>query len=134
MRDKKPAVGNLISCMVTMLVLLAIVAFSADYFARLNTAIAKKRIERSYMLSMESEGYLSDKRKNELTNDLNALGVTDISYDGTTFIPAGYGNTVTLSVQGRLVTDGIHSITGAFRFVRGGNYEFRIYQTSTAKY
>ena len=47
----------------------------------------------------------------------------------------GYGSKVVLSVTGRIKIDNIIGMRSLYEFIRGDSTnEFRIYQTSTAKY
>lgn len=123
----------MLSCMVGMLFLFIVVFLGIDIYGRLNLAISKLRIERTYMLLMETEGYLTPDRQEQLTGELKELGVSGISYTGTTLTPADYGREVVLSVTGTIHTDGVTGISEHFQFIRGGYSEFRIYQKSTAK-
>lgn len=123
----------MLSCMIGMLFLFIVVFLGMDIYARLNMAVSKLRIERTYMLLMETDGYLTPFRQEQLTEELSKLGVEDISYSGTTLTPADYGHEVVLSVTGTIHIDGVTALTEYFQFIRGGYSEFRIYQKSTAK-
>lgn len=130
---RKKGVGNMLSCMIGLLFLAVMVFLGIDAFKQLNLAIQKSRIERSYMLAMETEGCLSPEKQAALSGELAGIGVSGISYAGTTQVPAGYGNEVVLSVTGVIRTEGIIGLAQQWIFNRGGSYEFRIYQKSTAK-
>ena len=132
---KKKGVGNFVSCMVALVLLMAMMIFSVTTYANLNLAIKKSRIERSFMLQMEAEGYLSLSARDALTQQLTDMGVEQISFAGTTLSPAGYGNIVTLSVTGRIKMTNIVGMKNLFEFIRGDDTsDFKIYQKSTAKY
>ena len=125
---KKKGVGNFVA----LVLLMAMMIFSVTTYANLNLAIKKSRIERSFMLQMEAEGYLSLSARDALTQQLTDMGVEQISFAGTTLSPAGYGNIVTLSVTGRINIVGMKNL---FEFIRGDDTsDFKIYQKSTAKY
>ena len=94
LRIKKEGVGNLVTCMIAIVILMAVMGYSVVTYTNLNLAIKKGRIERSVLLQMETEGYLSAAARDELTRQLTDLGVEGISFAGTTMTPAGYGNTV----------------------------------------
>lgn len=84
---------------------------------------------------METEGYLSPSARDALIQQLTDLGAEQISLEGTTMSPAGYGNIITLSVTGRIKVDNIIGMKTLYEFIRGDDTnEFRIYQKSTAKY
>lgn len=132
---KKNAVGNFISCMISIIILMMLMVFSISTYFNLDLAIRKGRIERSFLLQMEAEGYLSPSAKDALTRQLSDLGVEQLSYAGTTLSPAGYGNVVVLSVTGRIKFNNIIGMKNLFEFLRGEDtVDFKIYQKSTAKY
>ncbi len=132
---KKSAVGNFISCMISIIILMMLMVFSISTYFNLDLAIRKGRIERSFLLQMEAEGYLSPSAKDALTRQLSDLGVEQLSYAGTTLSPAGYGNVVVLSVTGRIKFNNIIGMKNLFEFLRGEDtVDFKIYQKSTAKY
>lgn len=132
---KKNAVGNFISCMISIIILMMLMVFSVSTYLNLDLAIKKGRIERSFLLQMEAEGYLSPSARDALTQQLSDLGVEQLSYAGTTLSPAGYGNVVVLSVTGRIRFNNIIGMKNLFEFLRGENtVDFKIYQKSTAKY
>lgn len=123
----------MLSCMVGLLLLFIVFFLGMDIYGRINIAIKKLRIERTYMLIMETDGCLTPGRKEQLTAELQQLGVSDVSYLGTTLTPADYGREVVLSVTGTIHSNGISGVSQYFRFIRGGESEFRIYQKSTSK-
>ena len=132
---KKSAVGNFISCMISIIILMMLMVFSISTYFNLDLAIRKGRIERSFLLQMEAEGYLSPSAQDALTRQLSDLGVEQLSYAGTTLSPAGYGNVVVLSVTGRIKFNNIIGMKNLFEFLRGEDtVDFKIYQKSTAKY
>lgn len=134
-RIKKEGVGNLVTCMIAIVIFMAVMGYSVVTYTNLNLAIKKGRIERSVLLQMETEGYLSAAARDELTRQLADLGVEGISFAGTTMTPAGYGNTVILSVTGTIRTKNIIGLKNLSEFLRGSDTnEFKIYQMSTAKY
>ena len=86
-------------------------------------------------MQMETEGCLSQAAKDALIQELMELGVEQISFQGTTMSQVGYGSKVVLSVTGRIKIDNIIGMRSLYEFIRGDSTnEFRIYQTSTAKY
>ena len=134
-RIKKEGVGNLVTCMIAIVIFMAVMGYSVVTYTNLNLAIKKGRIERSVLLQMETEGYLSAAARDEITKQLADLGVEGISFAGTTMTPAGYGNTVILSVTGTIRTKNIIGLKNLSEFLRGSDTnEFKIYQKSTAKY
>lgn len=121
--------------MISIIILMMLMVFSISTYFNLDLAIRKGRIERSFLLQMEAEGYLSPSAKDALTRQLSDLGVEQLSYAGTTLSPAGYGNVVVLSVTGRIKFNNIIGMKNLFEFLRGEDtVDFKIYQKSTAKY
>ena len=114
---------------------MAVIVYSIKMYSNLDLAIEKKRIERSFIMQMETEGCLSQAAKDALIQELTELGVEQISFQGTTMSQVGYGSKVVLSVTGRIKIDNIIGMRSLYEFIRGDSTnEFRIYQTSTAKY
>lgn len=132
---KKEAAGSFVDCTIAVLILMAIVVYSINLYSNLNLAIQKGRIERSFILQMETEGCLSSSARDALVQQLTDIGVEQISFEGTTISPAGYGNIVVLSVTGRIKVNNIAGMRSLYEFIRGDDTcEFKIYQKSTAKY
>ena len=131
---RKAAVGDMLSIIIGLLCMFAVMVIGMDMYRHINLAVKKARIERTYIAAMESDGYLTPAKQEELIDDLTQLGVKNISLAGTTFSAAGYGNIIVLSVSGIIDTDGIADITDKWQIIRGGSYEFKIHQQSTAKY
>lgn len=134
MHGRKAAVGDMICIIIGILCLFAILIIGIDTYGQINIAVKKTRIERTYIAAMETEGFLSPEKQAELVDDLTKLGVYNISLAGTTTTEAGYGNIIILSVTGTIDTNAVNYITDNWHFIRGGSYEFKIYQESTAKY
>ena len=132
-KKKKSGLGNMLSCMLGMLFLVMVMYLGLDMYARVNMAINKSRIERTYILYMETYGYLTPEKRDRLTKELSDMGVSNISYAGTTMSMAGYGQEIVLSVTGILRMNSVAEVGQNFVFVRGGEENFRIYQKSTAK-
>lgn len=123
----------MLSCMLGVLLLFIVVYLGLEMYARMNIAINKSRIERTYILYMETYGCLTVEKQSELTKELSDIGVVNISYAGTTMTPADYGQEIVLSVSGEIELNAVTGITQGLSFIRGGGEGFRIYQKSTAK-
>ena len=65
-RIKKEGVGNLVTCMIAIVIFMAVMGYSVVTYTNLNLAIKKGRIERSVLLQMETEGYLSAAARTQL--------------------------------------------------------------------
>lgn len=75
------------------------------------------QLARCYLLKMETTGYLTTPDRIQLTGELENLGMTQISYEGSSMEPVGYGENVILQIHGRL----------------GERYEIEEKRVSTAK-
>ncbi len=60
------------------------------------------QLSRQYILRMETVGYLTADDRAELTTRLNDIGVTEVSFSGTTLSQVGYGNDIVLEFTGNL--------------------------------
>lgn len=60
------------------------------------------QLARQYILRMETIGYLTDKDRQSLRKDLENLGVSDISFAGSTMMPMGYGAMIRLQITGNI--------------------------------
>lgn len=134
MLKKKKAFSDMIVCMITLLVMLLVLKFGLSVYQTLDNGRKKESIAREYMLAMESKGYLTQADQAALINDLTNLGVTNISFSGTTLTPAGYGQTIVLSVTGKIKAEKVVGINSDLSFIRENDYDFKIYYKSTAKY
>lgn len=131
---KKAAFGNLLSTLVAIIFLMVAMFVAVSIIADMNLAITKLRIERKYMLTMETNGYLTLDNMAGMTSELTALGVDNISFEGTTLSKAGYGNPVYLVVTGSINLQNIRGIAG-WTLIKGSEASaFKINQMSTAKY
>lgn len=74
-------------------------------------------LARTYIIRMETNGYLTRADEDELTAKLESIGVSDISLSGSTTSSAGYGNKITLCITGKVF----------------GEFEFVQRKTSTSK-
>jgi len=57
-------------------------------------------VARTYLLRMETDGYLTKQNRYLLEEELEALGVTDVDLKGTSFEDVYYGNKVELVIRG----------------------------------
>lgn len=103
---------------------MCILALTTVMMAFLNctSLVAQKQtvcqLTRKYILRMETVGYLTAADETALLEELNAAGVTDCDFRGSTMTRIGYGTPLTLYVRGKL----------------GGEYAFEEKRVSTAKH
>lgn len=106
--------------MVTGLCLLAMTVVMLSYMDNVQLIQQKTEVSqlaRKYILRMETVGYLTPGDRTVLTGELQAAGITDITYEGTTENEVGYGEPITLQIKGKL----------------RGQYDFMEKRVSTAK-
>lgn len=60
------------------------------------------QLARQYVLRMETVGYLTEKDSQSLRKDLKNLGISDISFAGSTMMPMGYGTMIHLQISGTM--------------------------------
>ncbi len=59
-----------------------------------------QQVARTYLLKMETDGYLTEENRNLLLSDLAALDMEQIDLTGTTITDVGYGNRIDLVIRG----------------------------------
>lgn len=111
MRKDKGQILNLLSVLFALVgtAILCLVLFS--YMDLLERKIDINQVSRRYILRMETAGYLTAQDRTALERELSELGVSGITFDGTTLSDAGYGNPVVLAFSGELHYQGIRLIT-----------------------
>ena len=136
---KKRGVGDMLVCVLSIVILSFILLMSIDAYRNMSLAIEKKNIERKYILLLETQGFLTTDNQKDLINDLKRIGVSDIKIESDTPLEsgnhAGYGQTVVLHVTGKITYYARTGLDDGWTW-RGGypKNDFTIYQKSTAKY
>ena len=103
LRRKCP--GNVGDIMTVGICLIAMAVVMLSYMNNVQLIQQKAHISqlaRKYILQMETEGCLTSQEQLLLTNELQALGVTDIDYEGTTLNAETYGKPIALQIKGRI--------------------------------
>lgn len=101
----KKSIGNVGDIVVTGLCILAmtvVMLFYMDSVQLIQMKTEVSQLARKYILRMETVGYLTAQDRVVLTNELQEIGVTDISYEGTTLNEVTYGMPIKLQIQGKL--------------------------------
>lgn len=101
----KKSKGNVGDIMITGFCLLAMTVLVLSYTDNVQLIQQKTEVSqlaRKYILKMEAVGYLTPADKTSLTTELQVLGVTDISYEGTTVNAVYYGEPIALQIEGKL--------------------------------
>lgn len=112
--------GNVGELMITGICILAMTVTILSYMNQVGILQEKTEVvqlARKYILKMETDGYLSTGELALLTEELNQIGVTEISCAGTTMSRVTYGEPIVLQIQGKL----------------RGEYAFSEKRVSTAK-
>ena len=73
-----------------------------DHVSLLQEKAEVVQLARKYILKMETEGYLSTGELALMTDELAAIGITEISCAGTTVSKVTYGDPIVLQIQGKL--------------------------------
>ena len=95
-------VGNLMITGICMLAMTVVMLAYLDNVELLHQKDEMGQLARKYILKMETTGYLTEEDKFLLTEELKALGITEIQYGGTTVNAVPYGEAITLQIQGKL--------------------------------
>lgn len=117
MKREKGNVGDIMITGFCMLAMTVVMLSYMDNVQLIQQKEAVSQLARKYILEMETVGYLTPQSQRRLTEELQQSGVTDIDYEGTTDTAVGYGEAITLILQGKLE----------------GKYAFREQRVSTAK-
>lgn len=102
---QKKSKGSLIDFVTVMLTIVAMLAILAVFFQVSELLIIRmdvSQVTRRYMLRMETKGFLEEEDMRALEEELAALGLGDIDLSGSTLTPVAYGETIVLSVRGRI--------------------------------
>jgi len=103
------------------------------------TSTADKRsrielVEHEYILRMETEGCLTNDARTLLVETLSDMGMQDIEVSGTVS-PVGYGDRITLTIRGNLVTTAYSMTDVGFSLTRGKtSIPVNITKTSISRY
>ncbi len=110
--------GDILSMGIMLLAMAYLMIVFMDCIAILRTREDLSQTVRRYTLIAETKGYLDASDRQGLIDSLKDLGISEIDLTGTTTERAGFGNTVTVRVRGRI----------------DGKYEVNEVRASTAKY
>lgn len=96
------SIGDLLSVGLCILTMLALMTAFMDCAGLVHKKTMISQTARSYILKMETEGYLSQAHEEELRRSLAAEGMTDIDLTGTTKEQMGYGSEIVLRIRGKI--------------------------------
>ena len=96
------SIGDLLSVGLCILAMLAVMMAFMDCAGLVHKKTMISQLARSYILRMETEGYLTQMQEVELRNQLAAQGVKNVDLSGTTKEPVGYGAEIILRISGKI--------------------------------
>jgi hypothetical protein len=120
----------LMTMVAVFIIIMLYITYSADLYKKDKIDITA----REYILKMEAEGYLITDDENDLINELQMLGMNNISLAGTTLSKVGYANKVNLIINGQIsIPD--YTINNLFSIEKTTKIiNINIDKSSTAKY
>ena len=99
-RKDKGILDQFLPVMVVMVLLAVLWTGSMIAASNLDRSSAIHQVARTYLLRMETKGYLTEENKAQLLTDLGQLDMTGIDLTGTTFADGGYGSKIRLVIKG----------------------------------
>lgn len=119
---------------IVVIVLLAVLWTGSMITAsNINRSNDIQQVARTYLLQMETDGYLTEENKGLLLNDLAALDMINIDLTGTSFTDVGYGNQVRLVIRGKVNLKDIKFQSFATPMMTGRQADVAINKVSIAK-
>ncbi len=116
--------GSVLDILTVLFAVLAVLVIMIAYLGCVKVITVKEdvsQVARKYILRMETVGYLTAADQAYMEQELQKLGMTDISLLGTTLSNVGYGNPITLHITGQIPwSQMIGSDLFSFTFVPGG--------------
>lgn len=99
-RKDKGMLDQFLPAMVVIVLLAVLWAGSMVCASQIDKSSDIRQVGRTYLLKMETDGYLTEENRILLLADLAALGMEQIDLSGTTFTDVGYGNRIHLVIRG----------------------------------
>lgn len=88
---------------IVVIVLLAVLWTGSMVTAsNIDRSNAIHQVARTYLLQMETDGYLTETNKVQMLSDLAKLDMVGIDLSGTTVTDVGYGNQIRLVIKGKV--------------------------------
>lgn len=112
--------GNAADLMSTGICILSMTIVMLSYMGSvslIHEKTAVSQLARKYILRMETVGFLTETDRITLCQELDTIGVSEITLDGTTLKEVPYGTPIALQISGKLK----------------GGYSFEERRVSTAK-
>ena len=118
MKRERGNIGELMVSGICLLAMTVVMLAYLDSAGLIHQKTQVSQIARKYILRMETVGMLTEADRTALSSELQAVGVTEMRFDGTTVLQVDYGEPIILQIQGKL----------------GNIYEFTEKRVSTAKH
>lgn len=118
LRKEKGNVGDLLITCVLILAMAAAMLIFQNYICLIQQKQQIDQLARACLLHMETVGGLTAEEGERLVKEVELLGGTEVTLEGSTFGEAGYGERIVLRIQGKM----------------GGKFEFVTQRISTAKH
>ena len=99
-RKDKGMLDQFLPAIVVIVLLAVLWTGSMVTASNINRSNAIHQVARTYLLRMESDGYLTEENRNLLLAELEALDMEQIDLTGTSFTSVGYGNQIRLVIRG----------------------------------
>ena len=117
--DGETVLSGILAVMITMIFMLILLFAFIFWQKQISLYDDAQWCARSCVMEMESAGYLSGSLESELRNELFALGISDISFAGSTDAVVEYGEPVVLKISGQFRSESVGwSGTDVFSFFK----------------
>ena len=117
-RRQEGSIGDLLAALLCVLAMTGVMIAFLDCASLVGKKTMAGQLARSYVLRMETVGYLTPEDEAALYAELEREGITEASLEGTTRTPVAYGEEITLRITGKI----------------GGEHSFEEKRVSTAKH
>lgn len=117
MRREKGSVADIMATGICILAMTVVMLSYMKSVSMIEQKTAVGQIARKYILRMETVGYLTERDRVQMCQELDDMGATEIILDGTTLRQVAYGAPILLQINGKLK----------------GEYAFEERRVSTAK-
>ncbi len=119
--------------LLSLVVVTLVCIIMMNWYSDLDRKTKIEMVAREYMLRMETIGYLSIENEEDLIDELEAYGVTNILLTGSTMEPVEYGSKIYLEVIGSLEVRSF-GLVNLMQLSKGTKYlSINIHKASTAK-
>ncbi|MFI3238103.1 MAG: hypothetical protein R3Y47_08785 [Lachnospiraceae bacterium] len=118
----------------SIVVVLCIVIMSGEWMSVIRRRDEINQVARSYLLKMESTGYLQEEDKDDLLSLLGDMNISNIDLSGTTLSSVSYGDHIYLCIEGIFEYEVVELIPFQEKEYELLTMPFEIEMMSTAKH